>query len=95
MILYFDFIKSINKRTKNETMTEHCTTMKLYRRMKRIVKKRIGEKVEKVWRKPDYELKDGEEFLDTWAVSEKTPNDRTHTFDCIDDAYSAQFVYTG
>ena len=68
---------------------------KIFRRMKRTFRRQLGDDIEFVWRKPDYELKDGEEFLDTWAVSEKTPNDRTHTFDCIDDAYSAQFVYTG
>lgn len=69
--------------------------LKLFRRIERTVVKKGKEKREKVWRKPDYELKDGEEFLDTWAWSEKTPNNRTHTFDCIDDAYSAQFVHTG
>lgn len=63
--------------------------MKLYRRVKRLVKKRIGYKVEKVWRKPDYELKDGEEFLNTWAVSEKTPDHGTHTFDFEEEAFSA------
>jgi hypothetical protein len=82
------------QQTENET-EKYKTTMKLYRRIKRTVKARIGYKVEKVWRRPDYELEEGEEFLDTWAVSEKTPNDKTHMFDCEDQAYSAQFVYTG
>lgn len=68
---------------------------KLYRRMKRTIRRQLGDDIEFVWRKPDYELKDGEEFLDTWAWSEKTPNHKTHTFDCEDEAYSAQFVYTG
>ena len=84
--------KKTCKSARNEFIEKYKIKMKLYRRMKRLVKTRIGHKVEKVWRKPNYELKDGDEFLDTWAVSEKTPNDRTHTFDCIDDAYSAQFV---
>lgn len=84
--------KKTCKSARNEFIEKYKIKMKLYRRMKRLVKTRIGHKVEKVWRKPDYELKDGEEFLDTWAVSEKTPNNKTHTFDCIDDAYSAQFV---
>jgi len=65
---------------------------KIFRRIERTVVKKGKEKREKVWRKPDYELKDGEVFLNTWAWSEKTPNNKTHTFDCIDQAYSALFV---
>ena len=60
---------------------------KRFRRVERTVVKKNGkEKREKVWRKHDYELKDGEVFLNTWAVSEKTPNAKTPTFDNEADA---------
>ena len=63
---------------------------KRFRRIERTVVKKNGkEKREKVWRKPDYELKDGEVFLNTWAVSEKTPNSKTPTFDNEADAFKA------
>lgn len=63
---------------------------KMFRRIERTVVKKNGkEKREKVWRKPDYELKDGEVFLNTWSVSEKTPNAKTPTFDNEADAFKA------
>lgn len=63
---------------------------KMFRRIERTVIKKNGkEKREKVWRKPDYELKDGEVFLNTWAVSEKTPNAKTLSFDNEADAFKA------
>tara|TARA_B100001758_G_scaffold242401_1_gene250598 strand:+ start:5778 stop:7013 length:1236 start_codon:yes stop_codon:yes gene_type:complete len=63
---------------------------KMFRRIERTVVKKNGkEKREKVWRKPDYELKEGEVFLNTWAVSEKTPNAKTPTFDNEADAFKA------
>ena len=63
---------------------------KRFRRIERTVVKKNGkEKREKVWRKPDYELKEGEVFLNTWAVSEKTPNAKTPTFDNEADAFKA------
>ena len=63
---------------------------KMFRRIERTVVKKNGkEKREKVWRKPDYELKDGEVFLNTWAVSQKTPNAKTPTFDNETDANNA------
>ena len=63
---------------------------KKFRRIERTVVKKDGkEKREKVWRKPDYELKEGEVFLNTWAVSEKTPNSKTPTFDNESDAFKA------
>lgn len=63
---------------------------KMFRRIERTVVKKNGkEKREKVWRKPDYELKDGEVFLNTWAVSQKTPNAKTPTFDNEADAFKA------
>ena len=63
---------------------------KMFRRIERTVIKKNGkEKREKVWRKPDYELKDGEVFLNTWAVSEKTPNAKTPSFDNEADAFKA------
>ena len=63
---------------------------KMFRRIERTVVKKNGkEKREKVWRKPGYELKDGEVFLNTWAVSEKTPNAKTPSFDNEADAFKA------
>lgn len=62
---------------------------KMFRRIERTVVKKGKEKREKVWRKPDYELKDGEVFLNTWAVSQKTPNAKTPTFDNEADAFKA------
>lgn len=63
---------------------------KIFRRIERTVVKKNGkEKREKVWRKPDYELKDGEVFLNTWAVSQKTPSSKTPTFDNEADAFKA------
>jgi hypothetical protein len=63
---------------------------KMFRRIERTVIKKNGkEKREKVWRKPDYELKDGEVFLNTWAVSEKTPNAKSPSFDNEADAFKA------
>ena len=62
---------------------------KMFRRIERTVVKKGKEKREKVWRKPDYELKNGEVFLNTWAVSQKTPNAKTPTFDNEADANKA------
>lgn len=62
---------------------------KMFRRVERTVVKKDKEKREKVWRKHDYELKDGEVFLNAWAVSQKTPNAKTPTFDNEADALNA------
>ena len=63
---------------------------KIFRRVERTVVKNNGkENREKVWRKHDYELKDGEVFLNTWAVSQKTPNAKTPTLDNEADAFKA------
>lgn len=60
---------------------------RLYRKLSRSIEKNGKVKTEKVWRKPDYALKDtGEEWVDTWSVSTTTPNSKSTTFDNEKDA---------
>ena len=60
---------------------------RLYRKLSRSIEKNGNVKTEKVWRKTDYALKDtGEEWVDTWSVSTKTPNSKSTTFDNEKDA---------
>jgi len=85
--------KAAASKPKKATATKNNSkgkTPKMFRRIERTtVKNNNKEKREKVWRKPDYELKDGEVFLNTWAVSQKTPNAKTPTFDNEADAFKA------
>jgi len=60
---------------------------RLYRKLSRSIEKNGNVKTEKVWRKTNYALKDtGEEWVDTWSVSTKTPNSKSTTFDNEKDA---------
>lgn len=77
------------KKSTSTTKKSKGKAPKMFRRIERTVVKKGKEKREKVWRKPDYELKDGEVFLNTWAVSQKTPNSKTPTFDNETDANKA------
>ena len=69
---------------KSKSLKKPKSTFKVFRRMEKMVEKpKHSGKYKKAvpWRKPNYVLKDGEKWLDTWSIAEKAPKKGSVTFD--------------